>query len=279
MSIVYNPKSFSRADFPDDRTFEAAVILRVLDTCKPDTYNLSHNVWRKTCPFILQYDSVASKYLTTDKGFLYAEAAMENFDLPCEIETIIDNEFYPMPEMVLEQIAAHDPALAMKVWKWYLKEFLNKDPMGNDDYELIVGPLNCLGQSLPEEFSDILIEELGTDDAFLNNLIYPNRDTKTAVGCLASRAVLIGNTSAAVRIIRTYLDKQPDQKCLHSMLFETVMGLCHYRNTEDMKRFETDVYPAVAAHPIWSNPEFTQEAEWLKSDIDDYYKDYAVVIP
>ena len=279
MSIAYNPRFFTRADFPDDRTFEAAVILRVLNTCEVDERNLSHKVWRKTCPFILQNDSIASKYMTPDHGFMYVEAAADHFDLPCKIEPAIDDRILQIPEIILEEIAAHDLHLAMKVWKWYLQEFLHKDPLEGDDYDLVIGPLNTLGNTMPDEFTDLLIAELETDDVLLNDLIYPNSETKTAVGCLASRAILIGNITAALRIIRTYLDKQPDRKCLHSMLFETVMGLCHYNNTDDMKRFETDVYPVIAAHPIWkNNPEFSQEAELLRSDIDDYYEDYAIVI-
>ena len=125
MSIAYNPRFFTRADFPDDRTFEAAVILRVLNTCEVDERNLSHKVWRKTCPFILQNDSIASKYMTPDHGFMYVEAAADHFDLPCKIEPAIDDRILQIPEIILEEIAAHDLHLAMKVWKWYLQEFLH----------------------------------------------------------------------------------------------------------------------------------------------------------
>lgn len=60
----------------------------------------------------------------------------------------------------------------MKVWKWYLQEFLHKDPLGGDAYDLVIGPLNTLGNTMPDEFTDLLIAELETDDVLLNNLIY-----------------------------------------------------------------------------------------------------------
>ena len=103
-------------DFPNKRRYEAALTLAKGTWCFED--------FKKRCIFIGEKADkiLAANYFTYNRGFIYAQAIKDNFDLPCALPDEDEEREMDFCD-IIAKIAKRDIPLAFKVWEWCLEQF------------------------------------------------------------------------------------------------------------------------------------------------------------
>ena len=156
------------------------------------------------CEFILHSGTVAGRYLTMYKGFLFAQAAKENFTLPIEVPDEDGEPLTYVRDLLLE-LAEADAALAVEVWRWLIAEFGPYQAYMQD----FCTPYNDLLihiDDFPPEFMRLTAHALGSDPAFAAGLL-TNGPAFPASKCelLAVEALADGAPQEAGAILRAIL--------------------------------------------------------------------------
>ncbi len=111
-------------NYPNKRRYNAAYALAHNFTYI-SANNERGNKEQECCRFIVHCADqiVAANYLSYDRGFLYAQAIKDHFDL--EIALPDEDESSEMKlRQVLQKIARKDIPLSFEIWHWCLEEFL-----------------------------------------------------------------------------------------------------------------------------------------------------------
>ena len=116
----YAKQGIQREDYPNQRTYDA--VCELADLRKGEGYVPKNSPRQKEMEkrqFILDGNCVAARYLTVNRGFLYAQAVKENFQLPIAVPDEDEQPVTSLEDLFLD-LAEEDPALAVRVWAWIM---------------------------------------------------------------------------------------------------------------------------------------------------------------
>ena len=164
-----------REDYPSQRVYDAACDLIDLQNGKgyvPSASTRQREIDRRR--FLVEGGCVAARYLTLHDGFLYAQAVKENFPLPIEVPDEDERPVTSLDDLFLD-LAEEDPALAVRVWAWIIREF-GPYPQYMDGVWMPFNGLLYLTFRFPPEFREIALEELCQNSDFRRGLLETSPD-------------------------------------------------------------------------------------------------------
>ncbi len=195
-------QQIKESDYPNKRTYDAAYALCEIE--HGDPFIPSDTTKEKEAEkyrFILSQSCIAARYLTKYDGFIYVQAIKEHFDLPINVPDE-DNAVNTSFTDFFMELAEEDVSLAIDVWAWCIKEF--------GAYQIYMENRNTIYNHIifdiddyPEEFSDRLIDRLGTDQAFRKGLLTDSPDIPYSVSDFISKALITDRKNIAQEIFNS----------------------------------------------------------------------------
>lgn len=237
-----------REDYPSQRVYDAACDLIDLQNGKgyvPSASTRQREIDRRR--FLVEGGCVAARYLTLHDGFLYAQAVKENFPLPIEVP---DEDERPVtsPDDLFLDLAEEDPALAVRVWAWIIREF-GPYPQYMDGVWMPFNGLLYLTFRFPPEFREIALEELCQNSDFRRGLLETSPEFPDAGGYIAY-ALSHGREDQAATLLQSAL-KNPHGR---GVRYEELVQNIFYRMPEDRdpepwEALERAVFPILEGLP------------------------------
>ena len=198
-----------REDYPSQRAYDAACDLLELQNGEgyvPPDSTRQREIERRQ--FLVEGSCVAARYLTVHDGFLYAQAVKENFPLPIQVPDEDERPATALDELFLD-LAEEDPALAVRVWAWIIKEF-GPYPQYMDGVWMPFNGLLHITDQFPPEFQEIALEELCQNSDFRRGLLEASPEFPDAGGYIAY-ALSRGREGQAATLLKSAL-KNPHGK-------------------------------------------------------------------
>lgn len=237
-----------REDYPSQRVYDAACDLVDLQNGKGYVPLDSTRQWEiQRRRFLVEGGCVAARYLTVHDGFLYAQAVKENFTLPIEVPDEDERPVTALDELFLD-LAEEDPALAVRVWAWIIREF-GPYPQYMDGVWMPFNGLLYLTFRFPPEFREIALEELCQNSDFRRGLLETSPEFPDAGGYIAY-ALSHGREDQAATLLQSAL-KNPHGK---GVRYEELVQNIFYRMPEDRapepwEALERAVFPILEGLP------------------------------
>lgn len=237
-----------REDYPSQRVYDAACDLIDLQNGKgyvPSASTRQREIDRRR--FLVEGGCVAARYLTLHDGFLYAQAVKENFPLPIEVPDEDERPVTSLDDLFLD-LAEEDPALAVRVWAWIIREF-GPYPQYMDGVWMPFNGLLYLTFRFPPEFREIALEELCQNSDFRRGLLETSPEFPDAGGYIAY-ALSHGREDQAATLLQSAL-KNPHGK---GVRYEELVQNIFYRMPEDRdpepwEALERTVFPILEGLP------------------------------
>lgn len=237
-----------REDYPSQRVYDAACDLIDLQNGKgyvPSASTRQREIDRRR--FLVEGGCVAARYLTVHDGFLYAQAVKENFPLPIEVPDEDERPVTSLDDLFLD-LAEEDPALAVRVWAWIIREF-GPYPQYMDGVWMPFNGLLYLTFRFPPEFREIALEELCQNSDFRRGLLETSPEFPDAGGYIAY-ALSHGREDQAATLLQSAL-KNPHGK---GVRYEELVQNIFYRMPEDRapepwEALERAVFPILEGLP------------------------------
>ena len=185
--------------------------------------------------------------MTINRGFLYAQAVKENFQLPIEVPDEDEEPVTSLEDLFLD-LAEEDPALAVRVWAWIIKEF-GPYPQYMDGVWMPFNGLLHITDQFPPEFQEIALEELCQNSDFRRGLLEASPEFPDAGGYIAY-ALSQGREDQAATLLQSAL-KNPHGK---GVRYEELVRSIFYRMPEERdpepwEALERTVFPILEGLP------------------------------
>lgn len=237
-----------REDYPTQRAYDAACDLIDLQNGQgyvPSDSTRQREIERRQ--FLVEGGCVAARYLTIHDGFLYAQAVKENFPLPISVPDEDERPVTALDDLFLD-LAEEDPALAVRVWAWIIKEF-GPYPQYMDGVWMPCNGLLYLTFRFPPEFQEIALEELCQNSDFRRGLLEASPEFPDAGGYIAY-ALSQGREDQAATLLQSAL-KNPHGK---GVKYEELVRSIFYRMPEEWdpepwEALERTVFPILEGLP------------------------------
>lgn len=244
----YAKQGIQREDYPNQRTYDAACELA--DLRKGEGYVPQNSTRKKEMEkrqFILSGGCVAARYLTVSRGFLYAQAVKENFQLPIAVSDEDEHPLTSLDDLFLD-LAEEDPALAVRVWAWIVKEF-GPYPQYMDDIWMPFNGLLYMTDRFPPEFQEIAVEELCANEDFRRGLLEESPEFPDVGGYIAY-ALEQGKEEQAAALLRAAL-KNPHGKGAkyEELVTQITYHIQDQRNPEPWEAMERAIFPVLEDFP------------------------------
>ena len=244
----YAKQGIRREDYPNQRTYDAACELA--DLRKGEGYvpqNSTHQKEMEKRQFILSGGCVAAQYLTVSCGFLYAQAVKENFQLPIELPHEDTEPVTHLDDLFLD-LAEEDPALAVRVWAWIVKEF-GPYPQHMDDIWMPFNGLLCMTDRFPPEFQEIAVEELCANENFRRGLLEESPEFPDVGGYIAY-ALEQGKEEQAAALLRAALKNPHGKGTKYEELVKSIsLHMIEWRQPEPWEAMERVIFPILEGFP------------------------------
>lgn len=238
-------EAINEADYPNKRTYRAAYGLCELEHGNP--YIPSDSTKEKEAErfsFILSGNCIAAKYLTPYDGFLYAQAIKENFTLPISFDDEDEESTVWFPDVFME-LAEEDPALAVEVWAWVVKEF-GPYQQYMKTKPTIYSYISSSTDEYPPEFLDIAIDRLGSDVAFSEALLSRSPELMYGIASFISRALETNKTKEAQIIFTSFmLNPHVKGKDAENFINSIISQCSNWDELETMEAFKFYILPIV----------------------------------
>lgn len=237
-----------REDYPSQRVYDAACDLIDLQNGKgyvPSASTRQREIDRRR--FLVEGGCVAARYLTLHDGFLYAQAVKENFQLPIAVP---DEDEYPLTSLddLFLDLAEEDPALAVRVWAWIIREF-GPYPQYMDGVWMPFNGLLYLTFRFPPEFREIALEELCQNSDFRRGLLETSPEFPDAGGYIAY-ALSHGREDQAATLLQSALKNPHGKGVLYEELVKDMMShMIEGRDPEPWEALERTVFPILEGLP------------------------------
>lgn len=237
-----------REDYPSQRVYDAACDLIDLQNGKgyvPSASTRQREIDRRR--FLVEGGCVAARYLTLHDGFLYAQAVKENFPLPIQVPDEDERPVTSLDDLFLD-LAEEDPALAVRVWAWIIREF-GPYPQYMDGVWMPFNGLLHMTDQFPPEFQELALEELCQNSDFRRGLLETSPEFPDAGGYIAY-ALSHGREDQAATLLQSAL-KNPHGK---GVRYEELVQNIFYRMPEDRdpepwEALERAVFPILEGLP------------------------------
>lgn len=244
----YSKQGIRREDYPNQRTYDAACELA--DLRKGEGYVPQNSTRQKEMEkrqFILSGSCVAARYLTINRGFLYAQAVKENFQLPIEVPDEDEEPVTSLEDLFLD-LAEEDPALAVRVWAWIIREF-GPYPQYMDGVWMPFNGLLHMTDQFPPEFQELALEELCQNSDFRRGLLETSPEFPDAGGYIAY-ALSHGREDQAATLLKSALKNPHGKGVLYEELVKDMMShMIEGRDPEPWEALERTVFPILEGLP------------------------------
>lgn len=244
----FTKQGVRREDYPTQRAYDAACDLIDLQNGKgyvPSASTRQREIQRRR--FLVEGGCVAARYLTVHDGFLYAQAVKENFTLPIEVPDEDERPVTALDELFLD-LAEEDPALAVRVWAWIVKEF-GPYPQYMDGVWMPFNGLLYLTFRFPPEFREIALEELCQNSDFRRGLLETSPEFPDAGGYIAY-ALSHGREDQAATLLQSALKNPHGKGVLYEELVKDMMShMIEGRDPEPWEALERTVFPILEGLP------------------------------
>ena len=233
------------ADYPNKRKYDAAYHL--CDVQQGTAYipeDSSTEAEIERCQFILQSETLAAQYLTVFKGFLYAQAVKEHFRLPIDIP---DEDEAPKTwfDELLRDVAEEDPALAVKIWGWCIKQF-GPYVQYMEDHKTLYNFTMCSFNQYPDAFVDIAARTIGTDSEFCEGLLTKSMDFPHCCGPVIARALKLGlGREASLMFIAAILNPAGKGQDMEELIEHIIADCSDWEEVETMELFQHNLLPVI----------------------------------
>lgn len=244
----FTKQGVRREDYPTQRAYDAACDLIDLQNGKgyvPSDSTRQREIQRRR--FLVEGGCVAARYLTVHDGFLYAQAVKENFPLPIEVPDEDERPVTSLDDLFLD-LAEEDPALAVRVWAWIIREF-GPYPQYMDGVWMPFNGLLHITDQFPPAFQELALEELCQNSDFRRSLLETSPEFPDAGGYIAY-ALSHGREDQAATLLQSAL-KNPHGK---GVRYEELVQNIFYRMPEDRdpepwEALERAVFPILEGLP------------------------------
>jgi len=238
-------EAINEADYPNKRTYRAAYGLCELEHGSPFIpSDSSKEKEAERFNFILSGSCIAARYLTPYDGFIYGQAIKENFDLPITFEDEDEDSTVWFPDVFME-LAEENPALAVDVWAWCVKEFgpyqkyMKTKPT-------IYSYITSSTDEYPPEFLDIAIDRLGSDVAFSEALLSRSPELMFGVASFVGRALETNKTKEAQIIFTSFmLNPKVKGKNAEDFINSIISHCSNWDELETMEAFKFYILPII----------------------------------
>lgn len=231
--------------FPDERSFEAARYLYELE--QGTTWLLEDTdaeEEKERCRFILEPPCLAAKYLTAHNGFILAQAVQDHFTLPIEVATE-DSKPALFIDDLISEVSEEDPALAVEIWAWCIKEFGPYKKYLHHSWSLYGGILGSLSE-YPVEFQSLVVEKLGADPDFSDGVLSNSPDIPYgAIHCIAKALQTQLCQEAQLIFVATLINPLLKGKDMEAIIEDIISNLSNYTELESMERFQEFLMPII----------------------------------
>lgn len=244
----YSKQGIRREDYPNQRTYDAACELA--DLRKGEGYVPQNSTRQKEMEkrqFILSGSCVAARYLTINRGFLYAQAVKENFQLPIEVPDEDEEPVTSLEDLFLD-LAEEDPALAVRVWAWIVIEF-GPYPQYMDDIWMPFNGLLYITDRFPPAFQELALEELCQNSDFRRGLLEASPEFPD-VDAYIAYALSHGREDQAATLLKSALKNPHGKGVLYEKLVKDMMShMIEDRDPEPWEALERTVFPILEGFP------------------------------
>lgn len=238
-------EAIKREVYPDERSFEAA---RYLCDLEQGTAWLLEDTdveaEKERCRLILDRPCLAARYLTAYNGYILAQAVRDHFILPIDVAEE-NTEIKLHIDDLVNEVAEEDPALALEIWGWCIKEFGPYRKYLQHSWSLYNGILGNLNE-YPEEFRALVIKKLGTDTDFAEGILTENPDIPYRIADCIAIALENGDfQEAQVMFVATVTNSLLKGKDIESIINSVLSGIYNYKELESMERFQEFLMPII----------------------------------
>ena len=237
-----------REDYPSQRAYDAACDLVDLQNGKGYVPSDSTRQWEiQRRQFLVEGGCVAARYLTIHDGFLYAQAAKENFPLPIQVPDEDERPVTSLDDLFLD-LAEEDPALAVRVWAWIIREF-GPYPQYMDGTWMPFNGLLHLTFRFPPEFQELALEELCQNSDIRRGLLETSPEFPDAGGYLAY-ALSQGREDQAATLLQSALKNPHGKGVRYEELVQSIFyHMPEARDPEPWEALERAVFPILEGVP------------------------------
>lgn len=237
-----------REDYPSQRVYDAACDLIDLQNGKgyvPSASTRQREIQRRR--FLVEGGCVAARYLTLHDGFLYAQAVKENFPLPIEVPDEDERPVTALDELFLD-LAEEDPALAVRVWAWIIREF-GPYPQYMDGVWMPFNGLLHITDQFPPAFQELALEELCQNSDFRRSLLETSPEFPDAGGYIAY-ALSQGREDQAATLLQSALKNPHGKGVRYEELVQSIFyHMPEARDPEPWEALERAVFPILEGLP------------------------------
>lgn len=244
----FTKQGVRREDYPTQRAYDAACDLIDLQNGKGYVPSDSTRQWEiERRQFLVEGGCVAARYLTIHDGFLYAQAAKENFPLPIQVPDEDERPVTSLDELFLD-LAEEDPALAVRVWAWIIQEF-GPYPQYMDGTWMPFNGLLYLTFRSPPEFQEIALEELCQNSDFRRGLLETSPEFPD-VDAYIAYALSHGREDQAATLLQSALKNPHGKGVRYEELVQSIFyHMPEARDPEPWEALERAVFPILEGVP------------------------------
>ena len=244
----YAKQGIRREDYPTQRAYVAACELADLGSGEgyiPHDSTRQREMEKRQ--FILDGNCVAARYLTIDRGFLYAQAVKENFQLPIEVPDEDEHPLTSLDDLFLD-LAEEDPALAVRVWAWIVIEFGPYSQYMDGTWAPFNGIL-YLTDRFPPEFQDLALEELCQNGAFRRGLLEKSPEFPDVGGYIAYTLEHDREEQGTVLLKSALKNPQGKGTKYEELVTKITYHIQDQRNPEPWEAMERAIFPVLEDFP------------------------------
>lgn len=178
------------------------------------------------------------------KGFLYAQAVKEHFRLPIDIP---DEDEEPKTWFVelLRDVAEEDPALAVEIWGWCIKQF---GPYSKymQDHGTLYNFTMCSADKYPNAFLDIAARTIGAEPEFCEGLLTKSMEFPHCCGPIIVRALKMGlGREASLMFIAAILNPAGNGRDMEELIEHIIADCSDWEEVETMESFRQYLLPVI----------------------------------
>ena len=185
--------------------------------------------------------------MTINRGFLYAQAVKENFQLPIEVPDEDEEPVTSLEDLFLD-LAEEDPALAVRVWAWIVIEF-GPYPQYMDDIWMPFNGLLYMTDRFPPAFQELALEELCQNSDFRRGLLEASPEFPDVGGYIAY-ALSQGREDQADTLLKSVLKNPHGKGVRYEELVQNIFyHIPEARDPEPWEALEWAVFPILEGLP------------------------------
>ena len=231
------------SDYPNKRTYDAAYALCEIEHGDPYIPSgTTKEAEAERHKFVLSQSCIAARYLTRYDEFIFVQAIKDNFKLPIEVPDEDEEVKNFFPDFFME-LAEENVDLALDVWAWCIKEFGAYQIYMENIWTLYNSILSSL-DDYPEEFSERLIDRLGSDQDFRKGLLSECPDLPYCVPELIVLALTTNQVKIAQVIYIAAMKNANAKSKWKEDLLESIISECsNWEELETMESFQKYILP------------------------------------